>query len=172
MTNEEKIAVLEAAEDRGWNLVPIANPLSEEYGRLLSNLSQTRLYIECLRDPESFKPADQWQTPEQPSTTPEQEETEAPVPAAEEPEITKITTKITDKTEPVEEKVTELATTEDPKPVPTYDKKEVLDLMKAARRNGINVSEIIKSFGVDNFGDIDAEKYPAVVDALKAEGAV
>lgn len=167
MTNEEKIAVLEAAEDRGWNLVSYANPATEEYGRLLSNLSQTRLYIECLRDPESFKPADQWQTPEQPSMTPEQAETEAPI-----PETPKITTKITDKTEPVEEKVTELVTTEDPKPVPTYDKKEVLDLMKAARRNGINVSEIIKSFGVDNFGDINAEKYPAVVDALKAEGAV
>lgn len=167
MTTEEKIAVLEAAEDRGWNLVPIANPMSEEYGRLLSNLSQTQLYIECLRDPESFKPADQWQTPEQPSTTPEQAETEAPI-----PETTKTTDKITPKTEPVEEKVTELVTTEDPKPVPTYDKKEVLDLMKAARRNGINVSEIIKSFGVDNFGDINAEKYPAVVDALKAEGAV
>ena len=160
MTNEEKIAVLEAAEDRGWNLVSYANPATEEYGRLLSNLSQTRLYIECLRDPESFKPADQWQTPEQ-------AETEAPT-----PETPKTPDKITPKAEPVEEKVTELVTTEDPKPVPTYDKKEVLDLMKAARRNGINVSEIIKSFGVDNFGDINEEKYPAVVDALKAEGAV
>ena len=160
MTNEEKIAVLEAAEERGWNLVPYANPATEEYGRLLSNLSQTRLYIECLSDPEAFKPADHWQATEQPSTTPEQAE---PVPEATEGE-------------PVEdspvEQVTPLVTTDDPKPAPAYDKKQLVEMMKTARRNGINVSQIIRAFGVDNLGDIPEDQYPAVVEQLKKEGAI
>lgn len=160
MTNEEKIAVLEDAEERGWNLVPYANPATEEYGRLLSNLSQTRLYIECLSDPEAFKPADQWQTTEQPLTTPERAE---PVPEA-------------TKSEPVGdapvEQVTPIVTTDDPKPAPAYDKKQLVEMMKTARRNGINVSQIIRAFGVDNLGDIPEDQYPAVVEQLKKEGAI
>ena len=168
--NEERIKLLSEAELKGYDLLKTLSPTDIAYSHLLDNLSKTRLFIECLADNHSFKPLGRSiveDDTEQHSTTPEQAETEAPI-----FEIIKMSDKTPDKTEPVEEKITELVTTEDPKPEPTYDKKEVLDLMKAARRKGVNVSEIIKSFGVDNFGDIDAEKYPAVVDALKAEGAV
>ncbi len=36
-----------------------------------------------------------------------------------------------------------------------------------ARRKGVNVTEIVTSFGVDNFKDIPADRYPEVLEKLK-----
>lgn len=36
-----------------------------------------------------------------------------------------------------------------------------------ARRKGVNVTEIVTSFGVDNFKDIPAERYPEILEKLK-----
>lgn len=192
MTNEEKIKNLERAEERGYMLLNLVDPSSESYSTLLDNLSATRLFIECLKDGESFKPHPCTCT----STTPETdiaepEKTTRPavkveIPEAavkqEEPEATLTPVKAEEPVEqaepeatpePVKEtQTTPLVTTDDPKPIPGYSKADLLDLLKKARRSGVNVTEIIHAFGVTNFGDIDEAKYPEVVEMLRKEGSI
>ena len=53
-----------------------------------------------------------------------------------------------------------------------YSMTDVRAALAKARSKGVNVSDIIRAFGVDNFTALDASKYPAVMEKLAAEGAV
>jgi hypothetical protein len=52
---------------------------------------------------------------------------------------------------------------------PEYTMVDVRKKLLAARAKGVNVSTIVRSFGVENFQDIDATRYPEVIAALETE---
>ena len=54
---------------------------------------------------------------------------------------------------------------------PQYKMEEVRAALAKARGRGVNVSEIIRSFGADNFQQITPDKYPAVMAKLEGAGA-
>lgn len=57
-----------------------------------------------------------------------------------------------------------------PEPEPVESKYSMTDVRAAlakARSKGINVADIIRSFGVENFQQIDASKYPAIMEKLE-----
>lgn len=54
---------------------------------------------------------------------------------------------------------------------PQYKMEEVRAALAKARSKGINVSEIIASFGVSSFPQITKEQYPAVMRELESRGA-
>lgn len=57
-----------------------------------------------------------------------------------------------------------------PEPEPIESKYSMTDVRAAlakARSKGINVADIIRSFGVENFQQIDASKYPAIMEKLE-----
>ncbi len=54
-------------------------------------------------------------------------------------------------------------------PEKTYDMAEVRAALVAARRRGVNVTEILKEYGVDNFGAFPAGKYGELMERLGAE---
>lgn len=57
-----------------------------------------------------------------------------------------------------------------PEPEPGESKYSMTDVRAAlakARSKGINVADIIRSFGVENFQQIDASKYPAIMEKLE-----
>ena len=59
---------------------------------------------------------------------------------------------------------------ETPEPEPGESKYSMTDVRAAlakARSKGINVADIIRSFGVENFQQIDASKYPAIMEKLE-----
>ena len=62
-----------------------------------------------------------------------------------------------------------------PAPAPTapaeskYSMTDVRAALAKARSNGISVSDIIRSFGVDNFTALDASKYPTIMEKLAEE---
>jgi hypothetical protein len=49
---------------------------------------------------------------------------------------------------------------------PQYKMEEVRAALAKARGKGVNVSEIIRSFGADNFQQITPDKYPAIMEKL------
>lgn len=49
---------------------------------------------------------------------------------------------------------------------PQYKMEEVRAALAKARGRGVNVSEIIRSFGADNFQQITPDKYPAIMEKL------
>lgn len=55
------------------------------------------------------------------------------------------------------------AETEQPKLEASFVRGE----LAKARRKGVNVTEIVTSFGVDNFKDIPPERYPEILEKLK-----
>lgn len=146
MTREEILEILAQAEKKLVDDILNVEPASADFGRLLDNLANLRATIAYYTRIEGKFTATRVDEP------------------VEEPKVVLGEVEPKDETPPPCE----------PAPLPTElpDKKTVMGALKAARKNGINVADIIKSFGVDNFGDIDPTKYPAVLDALKAEGAV
>lgn len=57
-----------------------------------------------------------------------------------------------------------------PAPDPVESKYSMTDVRAAlakARSKGVNVADIIRSFGVENFQQIDASKYPAIMEKLE-----
>lgn len=63
---------------------------------------------------------------------------------------------------------------EEPEPEPVsekvqskYSMTDVRAALSKARSKGINVADIIRSFGVENFQQIDASKYPAIMEKLE-----
>ena len=73
-----------------------------------------------------------------------------------------------DTSEPAEPATAEHNENEKPK----YKMEEVRAALAKARAKGINVAAIIRSFGVDNFQQIDKGKYPEIMAKLAEEGAV
>lgn len=165
MTHEEKQRILKDALDRAYlALEAHTDPASDSFTQLLRSINELEFSLgarlgdpDCgdfpnLEDPEPEKKKPVFTTEprypgHEPSASDEPVEAGAPddVPAEPEPE----------------------------KPeTPTYKMEEVRGALAAARRKGVNVSEIVHSFGVDNFALIDKAKYPEIMAKLKEEGAL
>lgn len=148
MTTQEKLRIFNQVEKDAIKKTLDVDPTSTEFGRLLDNLANLRATIAYYTRIEgSYTDARDDEPVDAPKA--EVEPKDAVAPKGETPP-------------PCE-----------PAPIPveqTHTKAEVLAKLKEARKAGVNVADIIRSFGVDNFGDIDPGKYPAVLDALKAEG--
>ena len=54
---------------------------------------------------------------------------------------------------------------------PAYKMEDVRAALAKARGKGVNVSEIIRSFGAENFQQITPDQYPAVMAKLEGAGA-
>ena len=81
---------------------------------------------------------------------------EEPVPVAENPEPEKTNEPVKPAPAPAPAEPTE----------PQFRMEEVRAALAKARGKGVNVSEIIRSFGVDNFQQIAPEQYPAIMEML------
>lgn len=55
-----------------------------------------------------------------------------------------------------------------PKEEKTYDSPTVRKALLDARARGVNVKELLRGFGADGFQGVPAEKYGALMDALRA----
>lgn len=55
-----------------------------------------------------------------------------------------------------------------PKEEKTYDAPTVRKALLDARARGVNVKELLRGFGADGFQGVPAEKYGALMDALRA----
>ena len=146
MTREAILNTLAQAEEKLVGDILKVEPASANFGQLLDNLANLRATIAYYTHIEGEFTATRVDEP------------------VEEPRVVLGAVEPKDETPPPCEPA--------PLPADLPDKKTVMDALKAARKKGVNVADIIKSFGVDNFGDIDATKYTAVLDALKAEGAI
>ena len=56
----------------------------------------------------------------------------------------------------------------DPEPEKTYAREDVRAALAKARKKGINVTEFLAEFGVENFTGLPAAKYPEVMAKLEA----
>ena len=162
MTHEEKQRILKDALDRAYlGLDTHADPASENFAQLLRNITELEFSLGAQTNAELL--ADGPRAPREEGLTftmePTRTENEQPEPA-----------------ETAENEETgEPETPAEPKPgteEPAYKMEDVRGALAAARRKGVNVAEIIRSFGVDNFTIIDKSKYPEIMEKLKAEGAV
>lgn len=57
---------------------------------------------------------------------------------------------------------------EPPKEEKVYESSDVRTALCDARTRGVNVGEILRRFGVDNFQNLPAAKYGALIEALEA----
>ena len=130
-----------------------AEPGSEEYGRLLSNLNDLT-YIEAARACSAKRREETAESPTPKSDTP------AHVKAAVE-EALGLTTEEAPAAEPKPE----------PKPEPdtghTYTKEEVRAALAKSRKSGVSVTALLESLGYDNFSAVPAGEYGAVMAKLK-----
>jgi hypothetical protein len=141
MTNQEKSQILEEALERAYKQLDLTEGCemgSDGFGKLLYAIQS----MDWMRQPREcladFIP--ETVDPEvriTPETTPAQVQ-----PAPAEPE-----------TVPDEVR-------------PQYKMEEVRAALAKARGKGVNVSEIIRSFGADNFQQITPDKYPAIMEKL------
>lgn len=147
MTREEKIRILDNATNLTYRLLERAyqeNRGVDEIQTTLGILS----YIECFADRLKCVPPGKEVTEEFSISA-----AVSPVPPpAPEPEVTP---------EPEPEGEDE----------PKYKMEEVRAALAKARGRGVNVSEIIRSFGADNFQQITPDQYPAVMAKLEGAGA-
>ena len=146
MTREEKIKILATAQERAYEEIDrTSGPEmgSEEFVRLLGVAHQ----LEWMQHPEETIPCDP--TPEE-DFAPDQVQPEAP-----KPEI--VPEQVQSEPEPVK-----------PEPeTPQYELTEVRAALAKARANGVNVSEIVRSFGAESFPQIDKSQYGAVMAKLE-----
>ena len=159
MTHEEKQRILKDALDRAYlALEAHEDPASESFMQLLRSINELEFSLGArIGDPDcgDFPNLEDPEPEKKPTFTMEPNSTGDEQPASDEPV----------EAEPGEPE------TEKPE-TPTYKMEEVSGALAAARRKGVNVAEIIRSFGVDNFTMIDKSKYPEIMEKLKAEGAV
>ena len=141
MTNEEKQKILEDALEQSYLL--LKNAYTEEGdSKDLVTLLENIGTMEWM--------VDQFQIKDSVETCPVVERPETPAPAKQEP------------------------VTPAPAPAPVESQYSMTDVRAAlakARSKGVNVSDIIRAFGVDNFTALDASKYPAVMAKLAEEEA-
>ena len=153
MTRETKAAILSDAIERAYfELDTVKGPEMDtpEFRTLLKNLTDMEWLLEkatgsCYAPPETpIQPAE-------PTVEPEPEKPTEPAPETPKPEP-----------EPAPE--TEKPTGDDG---PQYKMEEVRAALAKARGKGVNVSEIIRSFGVDSFPQIDKSRYHEVMKKLE-----
>lgn len=141
MTREEKIKILAMAQERAYEEIDrTSGPEmgSEEFVRLLGVVHQ----LEWMQHPEETIPVEDF--------APDQVQPEAP-----KPEI--VSEQVQSEPEPVK-----------PEPeTPQYEMTEVRAALAKARANGVNVSEIVRSFGAESFPQIDKSQYGAVMAKLE-----
>jgi hypothetical protein len=156
MTNEEKISILQRTADRAYEVLNgmTGDDLCDgKCLRLLRAISDLEwMSAQCRRDAarEAAPPV----TPEPdpvPAAKPSIPETPKPV-ASPEPEAEK----------PAPEK---------PASGTKLKMADVRGALAKARGKGVNVAEIINSFGVENFQQIPEDQYPAVMAKLEEAGA-
>jgi hypothetical protein len=144
VTREEKIQILDNAQDRIYQAINAAEGSelgSEAFSRLIYLSDSLEFQIARLRDNDyarAFLPI-----PNPEGVGPAEE----PVPA--------------DPPAPAPESEKEGGDEE-----PQYKMEEVRAALAKARGRGVNVSEIIRSFGADNFQQITPDKYPAIMEKL------
>lgn len=172
MFNEEQIRILSVAKDRAIKQVEATDGCemgAEEFGRLLYAVQQ----LDWLATPHCDFPV-----PESGHNGPEEaDEPERNLPKVRVERVgNQVLAEIVDehKTESVAEKVQPEEPKAEPVSVeatPKYSMTDVRAALAKARSKGINVADIIRSFGVENFQQIDASKYPAVMEKLEALNA-
>ena len=148
MTREEKAKILDYAIERAYREVEAATGAemdTMEFHTLLTNINEMERLLERATVSCYVQP----ETPMQQSepTIGDTEKPEPEKPAEPEPEK---------------------PTGDDS---PQYKMEEVRAALAKARGKGVNVSEIIASFGVSSFPQIAKEQYPAVMRALEERGA-
>lgn len=146
MTREEKARILDSAIERAYTEVDTANGAdmaTAEFRTLLKNLTDMEWLLEKATGSCYVPP----ETPMQ--------QAEPAVGDTEKPESV----------EPVNPESKEAEPDE-----PQYKMEEVRAALAKARSKGINVSEIIASFGVSSFPQITKAQYPAVMNRLAAAG--
>ena len=146
MTHEDKSKILDGALTRAYAEIDAATEeqlWDERFGHLLWRTQELESMIAELHGTGECR-------------TPAPVETPKPEPVPDEPEPV----------EPVE-----------PEPVepeedaPQFTMEEVRGALAKARSRGVNVAELIRSFGVDNFALIQPKQYPAVMAKLAEAGA-
>lgn len=147
MTHEEKTRILEAALDRAYTVIsktPGDQMGSPEFRTLIKNVADMDWLIgrRALETSDSEPREPEPETPCGPGPEPEPENP---------PE-----TVDNDETEDPEE--------------PKFKMEEVRAALAKARAQGVNVAEIIRSFGADNFQQIDKGKYPTIMAKLAEKG--
>jgi hypothetical protein len=142
---EELKTILEKEEERLINALPKVDAINqaETYNVILNNLTAIRYHIGELDEEEPEEDSRViGVTPQEPSV----EEFSPPVMAPEEtPE---------EDTPPWEE------------PAPTYSREEVRAALAKARKTGLNVTELLSEYGVDNFSALPAGKYAEIMERI------
>lgn len=70
--------------------------------------------------------------------------------------------------EPVEETEPDPEPAAEPEPTETYDIVTVRAAMRDAKKRGVDIVEIVKSFGATNLTDLDPSKYPELMKKLES----
>lgn len=146
MTEELK-TILEKEEERLINALPKVDAINQAdtYNVILNNLTAVRYHLGELDEEEPEEDSRViGVTPQEPSV----EEFHPPVMLPEEPEE--------EDTPPWEE----------PKPAPTYTREEVRAALAKARKTGLNVTELLAEYGVDNFSALPAGKYAEIMERI------
>lgn len=138
---------LKAEVRRLLKTLPTVNPASYDYCQLLSNLEMVLGSSDLIGLALSESGYD--------------------VPAEDQPGV------LTDKApepEPEPEPVPEPEPATEPEPeteTPSYSMVEVRTALGEARRRGVNIAELVRSFGVNNFTAIPAGSYPELMRKLE-----
>ena len=177
MTREEQFRIIEAAQRRAYEMIDktLGEDMdSESFGRLLYHTQQ----LECMARPNEYRELYYRQIAEAFAATNEPEEDEETPTNLPKVEATRVGNKVyAEVVEPDTTPAVVITPAAEPAPevtdAPKLKMEDVRAALAKARGKGVNVSEIIRSFGVDNFTGIDASQYPAVLEKLAAaEGAV
>lgn len=150
MTREKKRQILENATDLAFDAlakVTSGDMHTEAVRQLLDNLSSLQWMTDSYDRPDAVGAEIVPMIPAEPEPVKPVEPAPAPKPEpAKAPEVTGVDE-------------------------PQYKMADVRAALAKARGKGVNVSEIISSFGVSTFPELDASQYPAVMEKLKAAGA-
>ena len=152
MTKQEKLDILEAATAGAYEAL-------SRFGKDDFNAGELKLLLDVISDLE-------WLT--------EKKDNHATLEDAEPEEPKKNLPKV--HTERVDNLMVSTVIEEPKKPEPTpepegpqYKMEDVRAALAKARGKGVNVTDIIRCFGVDNFAVLDKAKYPAVMQKLEEE---
>ena len=140
MTREEKIRILEEAQERAFKQIANTDGLAmgtEEFIRLLGAAHQ----LGWMAYPEETIPCDAG------TIAPDEVQPEPVKPEPENPEPEKPETGDDEE--------------------PTFKMEDVRGALSKARARGVNVSEIIRSFGAENFQQIPKNQYGAIMAKLE-----
>ena len=153
MTREEKISILDEALEKAYK--EIANTESpcmgtEDFKNLLNAIDQMQFIKDVqLREDHDLPSPKQDFVPDEVQSKAHKEQI------------------VSDEVQPEPEKPGPVDNDEDEDPEePKFKMEEVRAALAKARAQGVNVAEIIRSFGVDNFQQISPTQYGAVMAKL------